>query len=76
VIYKSESGFQAYSLVCTHLGCTLEEEGDIFSCPCHGSQFDSEGSMLTGPAEKNLPSMNVGISDDGNLVLETGEDWQ
>jgi len=40
VIYQLEGEYKALSLRCTHLGCTLEDEGEIFSCPCHGSVFD------------------------------------
>lgn len=72
IIYKTKAGFQAFSLVCTHLGCTVEEDGENFNCPCHGSQFDHDGSVLKGPATKKLPALRVTISDDGKLILTTG----
>lgn len=72
IIYRTNEGFQAYSLVCTHLGCTVEENGEDFSCPCHGSQFDHDGRVLKGPATKRLPPLKVVISEDGKLILETG----
>ena len=72
IIYKTKDGFQAYSLVCTHLGCTVEEDGKNFSCPCHGSQFDHDGSVLKGPATKRLPRLEVTLSEDGKLILATG----
>ena len=72
IIYKTKDGFQAYSLVCTHLGCTVEEDGENFSCPCHGSQFDHDGSVLKGPATKQLPGLMVTMSEDGRLILESG----
>ena len=76
VIYQTPTGFHAISLVCTHLGCTLEQDGEGFACPCHGSRFKSTGKVLTGPATKNLAELEVSITEDGNLVLETGEEWQ
>jgi len=72
VIYKTPEGFQAYSLVCTHLGCTAEVDEEDYSCPCHGSQFDHSGKVLKGPATKRLPTLKVTLADDGRLVLDTG----
>jgi cytochrome b6-f complex iron-sulfur subunit len=72
IIYKMKDGFQAFSLVCTHLGCTAEEDGENLSCPCHGSQFDHRGKVLKGPATKPLPTLMVTLSEDGKLILATG----
>ena len=72
IIYKTKDGFQAYGLVCTHLGCTVEEDGENFSCPCHGSQFHHDGSVLKGPATKRLPTLKVTLSEDRKLILATG----
>lgn len=73
IVYKTNAGFQAYSLVCTHLGCTVVEDGENFSCPCHGSQFDRDGRVLKGPATKKLPALRVIITEEEKLILETGE---
>ncbi len=72
IIYKTKDGFLAYSLVCTHLGCTVVDDGENFSCPCHGSQFDHDGRVLKGPATKELPALRIIISEEGKLILETG----
>jgi len=71
VIYQLEGEYKALSLRCTHLGCTLEEEGEILSCPCHGSVFDQEGEVLKGPAEEKLPALRVEINEEGNLIVHT-----
>lgn len=42
---------------CTHLGCIpVGQSGDYdgWSCPCHGSQFDTSGRIRRGPAPTNL----------------------
>ena len=71
VVYQLGGEYQALSLRCTHLGCTLEDEEDFFSCPCHGSVFDQDGEVLKGPAEEKLPSLRVEINEEGNLIVQT-----
>lgn len=54
------SSFDAYSMICTHQGClTSITSNQQFSCPCHGSQFASDGSVLQGPAVKSLPKLTA-----------------
>ena len=71
VIFNHAGTFEALSLCCTHLGCTLEEDGTGFSCPCHGSQFNSGGKVVAGPAENNLPKLAVEIDESGTIILST-----
>lgn len=62
----------AISLVCTHLGCTVNRVTTGFLCPCHGSQYDPEGVVVAGPAPKTLPWHAI-KSVPGNLVeIDTG----
>ena len=47
--------------VCTHLGCIpLGQQGDFggWFCPCHGSQFRPDGSVICGPAIKPLAAVD------------------
>jgi cytochrome b6-f complex iron-sulfur subunit len=71
VLIRSNGKFTALSLVCTHLGCTVEVQPDGFACPCHGSRFDSAGDPIKGPASKPLKSLRVEETDDGKLILHT-----
>jgi cytochrome b6-f complex iron-sulfur subunit len=71
VLIRTETGFTAISLVCTHLGCTVESKADGFTCPCHGSRYDSNGKVTRGPASKSLPKLRVEITSDGKLKLFT-----
>jgi cytochrome b6-f complex iron-sulfur subunit len=71
LLIHSQSGFSALSLVCTHLGCTVESQADGFACPCHGSRFDLQGSVTRGPAGKPLNSLRTAVTSDGNLHLYT-----
>lgn len=69
VLVHTENGFMAMSLICTHLGCTLEPKADSFSCPCHGSQFDENGTVINGPAKNNLTFLQVEENDQGHVIL-------
>jgi glycine/D-amino acid oxidase-like deaminating enzyme/nitrite reductase/ring-hydroxylating ferredoxin subunit len=55
--YRDEQGqLHLRSAVCTHAGCTVHWnrfEG-CWDCPCHGSQFSTDGEVLCGPATKPL----------------------
>ena len=39
---------------CTHLGCELtwNPDEESWDCPCHGSRFGADGSLLDGPAQR------------------------
>ena len=73
VIQHTDESIIAISLVCTHLGCTAEEneDGEGFTCPCHGSRYNKNGKVLEGPATKNLHLYRIEDQADGRLRLYT-----
>lgn len=71
ILIHSRNGFSALSLVCTHLGCTVEQTDNGFACPCHGSRYDANGNVLRGPAQKPLHLLRVEITSDQRLILHT-----
>jgi len=71
VLIHKDSGFIALSLVCTHLGCTVQVGSDGFTCPCHGSRFNSTGYPIKGPAAAPLKKLRIEQTPDGKLVLYT-----
>lgn len=69
LLIHTEAGFMAFSLVCPHLGCTVEDGEDGLICPCHGSRFDAGGTALRGPARQPLRALRVETSADNQLRL-------
>jgi cytochrome b6-f complex iron-sulfur subunit len=72
LLNHGQDGFTALSLVCTHLGCTVQEKPEGFTCPCHGSRFDEEGNVLRGPAQKQLKPLRIETTSGGHLILHNG----
>jgi len=72
-IRNTNEGYVAISLVCSHLGCTVEEnkDGEGFACPCHGSRYNEKGLVLEGPATKSLAYYRIEEQEDGTLKLFT-----
>jgi glycine/D-amino acid oxidase-like deaminating enzyme/nitrite reductase/ring-hydroxylating ferredoxin subunit len=56
-VFRDAGGtLHAVSLRCTHMGCLLRFNAAEHSwdCPCHGSRFDVDGTVLEGPATAPL----------------------
>ena len=75
-VYRADDGtITERSAVCTHVGCIIHWNGfeKCWDCPCHGSQFSIDGSVLNGPATRPLAkvehrhkdqAMNDGLAED------------
>jgi cytochrome b6-f complex iron-sulfur subunit len=49
LVRTSPTTFQGFSRVCTQQGCITDVTNNRFECPCHGSIFSSDGSVVRGP---------------------------
>ena len=71
---KSEKELGAISLVCTHLGCTVKRVETGFQCPCHGSQYDSDGIVVGGPAPHTLHWLVIKKVPGNQIEIDSGTD--
>ena len=60
----------AISSVCPHRQCVVDwdAEAQTFICPCHGSEFDSDGKVTQGPATTDLEAVVVTVTADEILL--------
>lgn len=73
LIIDDDSGaFKDFGLnaICTHLGCVVpwSTAESKFMCPCHGSQYDSNGAVVRGPAPLPLALAHTSV-DNGKVML-------
>jgi len=55
--------YTALGSTCTHEACTVTGFSDgRYVCPCHGSQYATSGSVVTGPATRALPQFPTQVN--------------
>ena len=67
---QSDTNVLAFSRNCTHNGCTIGSfQNGTSECPCHGSQFNTSGSAVIGPAVNPLTQYSATITS--NIITIT-----
>jgi len=71
-VFRDSEGIYAVSSVCTHLGCIAGRDAETgrFKCPCHGSVFKADGSVVAGPAPSALSWLALSVAPDGQIVVD------
>jgi cytochrome b6-f complex iron-sulfur subunit len=73
IVVKNDGAIADYGInaVCTHLGCVVpwNANEDKFICPCHGSQYDSTGKVVRGPAPLSLALVHADVTEDDTVAL-------
>lgn len=72
LVRLEEDRFKALYQVCTHLGCLVRQTDEGYGCPCHGSRFAKDGTLLRSPAPRDLDYFAVEVVD-GAVVVDTGD---
>src|SRR2546428_7943924 len=55
VARTAQDSFTALTAVCTHQACTVTGfDNQTYICPCHGSQYNTSGAVVKGPAPAAL----------------------
>ncbi|MGZ8802588.1 MAG: QcrA and Rieske domain-containing protein [Mycobacterium sp.] len=69
VTQPAAGDFKAFSAVCTHTGCLINEVADgTINCPCHGSKFSLDGAVVNGPATRPLNAEAITVQGDSIIL--------
>jgi Rieske Fe-S protein len=63
-VYRlGDNAYSALWMSCSHQGAELQASGDFLQCPAHGSEFNNRGKVTNGPADTNLRTFPVTVSN-------------
>jgi len=73
VVQHSDTQYRVFDMHCTHLSCpyawtTPGKPDGVFACPCHGSVFAKNGTVINGPAFIPLRERSWRVTS-GNLLV-------
>src|SRR5712675_2815961 len=71
---NNKGKIDVFAINCSHLGCSiaLNEKDRSFDCPCHGSRFHLDGTVLHGPAPAPLSDLNWKQGDTPKTIVVDG----
>ncbi|MDQ3821446.1 MAG: FAD-dependent oxidoreductase [Acidobacteriota bacterium] len=61
-VCKLDGVVHSVSATCTHMGCIVawNNAERSWDCPCHGSRFNYDGTVIQGPANEDLKKVSTG----------------
>ena len=70
LVYNNGNELIVMDNACPHMGCEIawNSTEKVWECPCHGSTFKPEGTIITGPATEPLRRLDHKVEDQ-ELVL-------
>jgi Rieske Fe-S protein len=70
VAHSAQDTFVAVTSICTHQQCTITGFKDqLYVCPCHGSQFHTNGQVAQGPANAPLRTLATQFANDQLTIM-------
>jgi len=71
LVVNTGSGILAMTALCPHASCELAwvEEDRQAECPCHGSRFAGDGTVLSGPATSSLTAYPATVDASGAILI-------
>lgn len=71
-VVKAEGKVNVFAINCSHLGCSvaLNTDAKTFDCPCHGSRFHLDGTVLRGPAAYPLSHLTWKQVDPNTIEVD------
>ncbi|OGG00586.1 MAG: hypothetical protein A3F83_01745 [Candidatus Glassbacteria bacterium RIFCSPLOWO2_12_FULL_58_11] len=65
IIRATSTSYVVLDRTCTHQACQVGafQSNGIATCPCHGSQYNTSGSVARGPAPRALTKYTATIAD-------------
>src|SRR5438552_19137683 len=72
LVANTGAGYLALRAECPHEGCDVAwvQEDREAECPCHGSRFAGDGTVLNPPAQSDLATYPVAPDGQGNLIVQ------
>jgi Rieske Fe-S protein len=69
-VVKNQGKVEVLAINCSHLGCSvaLNASAKSFDCPCHGSRFHLDGTVLRGPAAYPLSHLTWKQGQDASTL--------
>ena len=74
-VVKTQGKVDVFAINCSHLGCPIalaqasaDHPETSFDCPCHGSRFHLDGSVLHGPAAYPLSHLTWTQGNDPTTI--------
>jgi len=71
---RDTQGLYAMTRICTHQGQLVSilaiGPATVLHCYGHGSEFDTNGAVITGPATRPLEHLRVDLAADGSITIQ------